>query len=105
MQPRHDLFQLIFHFAWSQYDLTYRSEDRLQLEFLLDETASAAIPDFVWAVVAKDELSTIKNKRWDMVHQFPTHVASNADDLVVQTMCKAGDNSNVPSQYSVMTGK
>jgi hypothetical protein len=67
MLPRHDLFQVIYHFAYSNYDLKYRPEDRLQLEFALDDTASAQFPDFVWAVVAKDELSSIRDERWDLV--------------------------------------
>jgi hypothetical protein len=67
MLPRHDFFQGIYQFAYSNYDLKYRPEDRVQLEFALDDAACAQFPDFVWAVVAKDELSHIRDERWDLV--------------------------------------
>lgn len=46
-------------------DLQYRPQDDLQLDFKL---FPSALPyDFVWGLVAKDELLTIKNDRWDLV--------------------------------------
>jgi hypothetical protein len=67
MFPRHDLLQILYEFAWSSYDLKYRPEDRVTLDFALDEKSAAQLPDFVWAVVAKDELSSIRDGRWDLV--------------------------------------
>jgi hypothetical protein len=65
--PQHDFFQTLFHFGWSQYDLKYVPKDLALMEFHLDEATSAQFPDFVWAVVSKDLLSTIKEDRWDLV--------------------------------------
>lgn len=46
-------------------DLQYRPRDGLQLDFTL---ASGVLPhDFVFAVVAKEELASIKDNRWDLV--------------------------------------
>lgn len=64
--PRHDLIQIIWQFVWSSIDLKYRPEDRITLDFELDVKAAAVFPDFVWAVVAKDELGSIKDGRWDL---------------------------------------
>jgi hypothetical protein len=72
MTPRHDLLQLIYQFGWTQYDLKYNPEDRVQFDFLLDEAASASVPGLVWAVVAKTELSSIKDSRWDLVSNTPS---------------------------------
>jgi hypothetical protein len=65
LKPRHDIFQRIFQIGRSLVDLDYRVKDDITLDFRL---APNALPnDFVWAVVAKDELSTIKKERWDLV--------------------------------------
>jgi len=50
------------------YDLRYNPYDELVLDFKLDPEAAASIPDCVWAVVAKDQLVTIKKERWDLVN-------------------------------------
>lgn len=66
LRPRHDLLQWAFQIGRTFVDLQYRPQDDIQLDFRL---ASGALPyDFVWAVVAKDELLSIKNDRWDLVH-------------------------------------
>lgn len=67
MLPRHDFIQQLWQFGWTSVDLKYRPEDRITLDFELDAKAAAAFPDFVWAVVAKDELGSIKDERWDLV--------------------------------------
>lgn len=49
-------------------DLHFRPTDDIQLDFKL---APGALADnFVWAVVAKDELLSVKNNRWDLVRLF-----------------------------------
>jgi len=65
--PRHDPLQLIWQYAWSAYDLRYEPFDVLTFDFTLDAEATAAIPDCIWAVVRKSELTTIRNSRWDLV--------------------------------------
>lgn len=46
-------------------DLQFRPQDDLQLDFTL---APGALPhDFVFGVVSKNELITIKDNRWDLV--------------------------------------
>ncbi|KAF8621572.1 hypothetical protein AX15_007599 [Amanita polypyramis BW_CC] len=66
LRPRHDFLQWAFHTARTFIDLDYHPVDDLQLDFKLAPGAFAY--DLVWAVVAKDELRTIKkNDRWDLV--------------------------------------
>lgn len=57
--------QWTFQTARTFIDLDYRPTDDIQLEFKLAPGALAH--DLVWAVVAKDELRTIKHDRWDLV--------------------------------------
>lgn len=65
LRPRHDLMQWAFQFGRTFVDLQYRPQDDIQLDFRL---APGALPhDFVWAVIAKDELLSIKDSRWDLV--------------------------------------
>lgn len=45
--------------------MQYRPRDEVQLDFKL--LPGTPVPDFVWAVVAKDELLSIKDGRWDLV--------------------------------------
>jgi hypothetical protein len=63
--------QLIYHFGWQLYDLRYNPYDELILDFKLDAEMAASIPDYVWAVLAKDEFASIKDKRWDLVSLVP----------------------------------
>lgn len=65
LKPRHDLIQWIYHFAWTFVDLHYRPKDDVTLDFKL--APNALSHDFVWGVVARDELLTIKQDRWDLV--------------------------------------
>ena len=65
LRPRHDLLQYALQTAWKLIDLQHRPVDDLQLDFTL---APGAVQDsFVFAVVAKDELSSAKDGRWDLV--------------------------------------
>lgn len=69
LQPRHDFFQWLYQTGKTFVDLQYRPTDEIQLDFKL---APGALPhDFVWAVVAKDELSSVKDGRWDLVRRLP----------------------------------
>lgn len=45
--------------------MDYKVGDEVELDFTLKD--GNIVPDCVWAVVAKDELRSIKNKRWDLV--------------------------------------
>ncbi|KXN89572.1 Coiled-coil domain-containing protein 47 [Leucoagaricus sp. SymC.cos] len=82
-RPRHDLFQFIFQLGRQIMDLQYRPSDVLELDFTL---APGLLPsDFVFAVVAKDELVTIKDNRWDL------------------TLTKTTDNPGIPATFSVMS--
>ncbi|KAF5388120.1 hypothetical protein D9615_000427 [Tricholomella constricta] len=85
LQPRHDLFQWLYQFGRTLIDLHYRPKDDVTLDFKL--SASALNQDFVWAVVAKDELLSIKEDRWDLE----------------QTFTKTSENSNLPPTLSVMS--
>ncbi|TEB30271.1 DUF1682-domain-containing protein [Coprinellus micaceus] len=83
LRPRHDLFQILYQFAWGLVDLHYHPEDEVQLDFKL---APGALPqDFVWGVVAKDDLLSVKKDRWDL------------------TFTKTTENPALPSTFSVMS--
>lgn len=70
LRPRHDLFQIIYQVAWGLIDLLYTPKDDVSLDFKLH--ATVAVPDFVWALVVKEEANSIKNERWDLVsHSIP----------------------------------
>lgn len=83
LRPRHDFFQWIFQTARTFVDLHYRPVDDIQLDFKL---LPGALQDgFVWAIVAKDELLSVKANRWDL------------------TLAKTSENAAVPSAFVVMT--
>ncbi|CAL1700641.1 unnamed protein product [Somion occarium] len=83
LRPRHDLFQWVYQFVWGFVQLDYKVGDEVELDFTLRESAN--IPECVWAVVSKDELKTIKNKRWDL------------------NLTKTTENPNLPPSLSVMS--
>jgi len=83
LRPRHDFFQLVYQTLWGFVELDYKVYDELELNFTFKEGAS--VPECVWAIVAKDELKGIKNKRWDL------------------TFTKTTDNANLPSSLTVMS--
>ena len=64
--PRHDLFQIAFTYGWSLYDLRYDPKDEVLLDFKLATTPNDT-HGFVWGIISKDSLPTIKNERWDLV--------------------------------------
>ncbi|THV08549.1 DUF1682-domain-containing protein [Dendrothele bispora CBS 962.96] len=83
LRPYHDLVQLLFQFFWGLVDVQYNPKDSLELDFKL---FPEALPhDFVWAIVAKDELRTIKDDRWDL------------------TFTRATENPALPPSLSVMS--
>jgi len=65
LRPRHDFFQFLYQAAWGLMDLLYTPKDVVSLDFKLHSTV--AVPDIVWALVAKEEANSIKNERWDLV--------------------------------------
>ena len=65
LRPRHDFFQLAFQIGRTFVDLQYRPRDDLQLDFKL--SSGALNENFVFAIVAKDELTYVKDGRWDLV--------------------------------------
>jgi Protein of unknown function (DUF1682) len=65
LRPRHDFFQWAFQTGRTFIDLQYRPRDDLQLDFKL--SSGALHENFVFAIVAKDELLSVKNGRWDLV--------------------------------------
>lgn len=85
MLPRQDLLQMTYQFVLGTFDLKYRAEDRVTLDISFDDKTTAQIPDFVWAVVSKDELSSIREERWDL------------------TFTKTTESSLLPPTLSVMT--
>ncbi|KAG8756090.1 hypothetical protein FRC14_003393 [Serendipita sp. 396] len=82
--PRHDLFQLLFTYGWIMYDLRYSPNDDVTLDFRLGPSGANA-PGFVWAIVDKDELISIKKTRWDL------------------TLTKTQENQTVPKACVVMS--
>jgi len=64
-------------------DLRYQPRDELELDLKL--APDSGVPDFVFAVVSKEELTVIRDSRWDL------------------TFTKATENSNLPSYLSVMS--
>ncbi|KAJ3566315.1 hypothetical protein NP233_g7087 [Leucocoprinus birnbaumii] len=82
-RPRHDLVQYVFQLGRQIMDLQYRPSDILELDFTLAPGVLSS--DFVFAVVSKDELVTIKDSRWDL------------------TLTKTTDNPNIPANFSIMS--
>lgn len=71
--PRHDLFQLILTYGWTLYDLRYSPNNDVTLDFKLGTKGKAPAgvgAPFVWAIVEKDELNTIRSARWDLVRRL-----------------------------------
>ncbi|KAJ6599044.1 hypothetical protein DFH09DRAFT_22023 [Mycena vulgaris] len=83
LRPRHDFFQWAFQTLRTFVDLQYRPMDDLQLDFKL--LPGALSHDFVWGVVSKDELLSVKDDRWDL------------------TFTKTSENSALPSKFTVMS--
>lgn len=82
-RPRHDFLQYVIQLGRQVIDLQYRPADMLELDFTL--TSGALLSDFVFAVVSKDELVTIKDNRWDL------------------TLTRTTENPGIPSTFSIMS--
>lgn len=68
LRPRHDFAQFFFQTVRTFVELPYRPVDELELDF---ELAPGVVSDnFVFAIVAKDELLSIRDSRWDLVKPF-----------------------------------
>ncbi|KDQ64524.1 hypothetical protein JAAARDRAFT_145351 [Jaapia argillacea MUCL 33604] len=80
LRPRHDLGQYLFQVLWSFVDLKFTPKDEILLDFELSHG-----PDFVWGVVAKDELANIKDTRWDLTFTKTTDHAALPSSLVVMS--------------------
>jgi len=83
LRPRHDFSRLAFQLAWGLVDLLYAPKDDLTLDFKLH--ASAPVPEFVWALVARGEVNSIKKERWDL------------------TFTKTTENPQVPPNVVIMS--
>ncbi|KAH7105678.1 DUF1682-domain-containing protein [Auriculariales sp. MPI-PUGE-AT-0066] len=80
--PRHDILSWIYQLVWSFGDLQYQPYDKVELDFTLAPNAST--PNFVFAVVDKDNLKDFTTGRYDLT--FP----------------KTGDFPGVPQYTSVI---
>ncbi|KAH9844318.1 DUF1682-domain-containing protein [Rhodofomes roseus] len=86
LRPRHDLLQYIYQFGRGLMELDYKAADAVELDFTFNAPASAsAVPDCVWAVIAKDEMKGIRTRRWDF------------------TFTKTTDNPTLPPSLTVMS--
>ncbi|KAI0832437.1 DUF1682-domain-containing protein [Trametes gibbosa] len=87
LRPRHDLFQYLFQTVRGFVELDYKVYDELELEFTFREPAGkeGAVPECVWAVVAKDEMKRIRNERWDL------------------TLTKTAESAVLPASLAIMT--
>lgn len=56
---------MVYQILRGVVEITYRAEDEVELAFTFQDGAN--IPECVWAIVAKDELRDIKDRRWDLV--------------------------------------
>ncbi|KAK7695823.1 hypothetical protein QCA50_000461 [Cerrena zonata] len=82
LRPRHDFFQWVYQLVWGLVQLDYKVADEVELDFTLKD--GTAVPECVWAVVAKEELRGIKNNRWDL------------------NLTKTSDHTSLPPTLSVM---
>ncbi|TFK43513.1 hypothetical protein BDQ12DRAFT_675096 [Crucibulum laeve] len=103
LRPRHDFFQWVFQTGRTLVDLQYRPRDDIQLDFKL---APGALPnDFVWAIVAKDELLSVKDGRWDLTFAKTSENAALPPTLLVMSeFADVTDNLLKPSGvFSIAT--
>ncbi|KAH9179887.1 hypothetical protein EDB89DRAFT_1923771 [Lactarius sanguifluus] len=78
----HTVF-LVYQTAWSLIDLLYTPKDDVTLDFKLHTTVS--VPDFVWALITKEESNSIKNERWDLTFTKTTENPSLPPNVVVMS--------------------
>ncbi|KAH9077363.1 hypothetical protein EDB83DRAFT_2349681 [Lactarius deliciosus] len=77
LRPRHDLP------PGALIDLLYTPKDDVTLDFKLHTTVS--VPDFVWALITKEESNSIKNSRWDLTFTKTTENPSLPPNVVVMS--------------------
>lgn len=96
---------MAFQFLWGLQDLRYRPRDELELDFKL--APDSGVPDFVFAIVSKEELATIRDSRWDLVRNNTWLLRPYSLSLFLprQTFTKTTENANLPSSLSVMSGQ
>ena len=60
---------MVYQFGRGLVELDYSVYDKVELEFTFREPAGkeGAVPEAIWAIVAKDEMKQIRLDRWDMV--------------------------------------
>ena len=60
---------MIYQFGRGIVELDYNVYDKVELEFTFREPVGkeGAVPETVWAIVAKDEMKQLRNDRWDLV--------------------------------------
>lgn len=79
LRPRHDLAQTLYQVIRELVQLTWVPQDEIQLDFKLH--SDVVLPEFVWALVSKNELISIQQERWDLVSGhllfFSSNVAQN----------------------------
>ncbi|EJU06394.1 DUF1682-domain-containing protein [Dacryopinax primogenitus] len=80
---RHNLIDMIYDFGRSLIELDYSPRDLLELDFRLNDDGTR--PGFVWAVMKKDEMKTLRRARWDL------------------SLTKAGDDKTLPVSLGIMT--
>ncbi|KAI0732890.1 DUF1682-domain-containing protein [Fomitopsis betulina] len=86
LRPRHDLLQWVYQIGRGLVELDYKVTDTVELDFTFSPTAaSSAVPDCVWAVIAKDEMRSIRSRRWDL------------------TFTKTNDQPSLPPALTVMS--
>ncbi|KAI9512171.1 hypothetical protein F5148DRAFT_1305205 [Russula earlei] len=83
LRPRHDFFQFAYQLAWGLVDLLYTPRDDVTLDFKLH--ANVAVPEFVWAVVTKEEANSIKKDRWDLTFTKTTENPRLPPSLVIMS--------------------
>ncbi|KAG8966931.1 hypothetical protein FRC03_011002 [Tulasnella sp. 419] len=76
MLPRHDLAQVLFQFAQSLIYLEYAPKDDITLDFTLAPSVTPTAQGFVWGIVHKNEITTMRKNRWDLL--FFTKQSENA---------------------------
>jgi hypothetical protein len=57
--------QITWQFLWGLQDLAYHPADQIELDFRLAGGFVGA--DYVFGVVSKEEMVSIRDKRWDLV--------------------------------------
>ncbi|KAI9063227.1 DUF1682-domain-containing protein, partial [Trametes sanguinea] len=83
LRPRHDPLQYLFQVARGLVELDYKVYDEVELAFTFREPVGreGAVPECVWAVVAKDELKKIRDERWDLTFTKTTDSPSLPNTL------------------------